>query len=273
MTDWNDLPDEMRRLRLGEDTVDRLLAGGIDPDDAPPGYSEVARVLQAATAADLQEELAHEAVHVGLAMELVKQPSPASTPSVGRSKNMGSRSRRIKVGGLVVVGVLMGSTGLAAAGFLPDAAQDAFSSVLDRVGITVPANGDHHSTSGEEISEIATTTDATGLDKGAEISSAASGGKSQAGQHGSAGAGTSIEGAGSAPVPAPNEGGTGSAPVPVPNEGGTGTADTASDGASEEGTSIADEESDGRSGSGSANASVAPSVPVVVPEPPVEQGP
>jgi hypothetical protein len=260
MTDWNDLPDEMRRLRLGKDTVDRLLAGRIDPDDAPPGYSEVARVLQAATAADLREELAHEAVHVGLAMELVKQPPPTSTPSVGRSKKMGSRSRRIKVGGLVVVGVLMGSTGLAAAGFLPDAARDAFSSVLDRVGITVPANGDHPSTSGEEISEIATTTDATGPDKGAEISSAASGGKSQAGQHGSAGAGTSVEGAGSAPVP-------------VPNEGGTGTADTASDGASEEGTSIADEESDGRSGSGSANASVAPSVPVVVPGPPVEQGP
>ncbi len=173
---------------------------------------------------------------------------------------MGSRSRRIKVGGLVVVGVWMGSTGLAAAGFLPDAARDAFSSALDRVGITVPANGDHPSTSGEEISEIATTTDATGPDKGAEISSAASGGKSQAGQHGSAGAGTSVDGAGPAPVP-------------VPNEGGTGTADTASDGASEEGTSIADEESDGRSGSGSANASVAPSVPVVVPGPPVEQGP
>lgn len=67
--------------------------------------------------------------------------------------------------------------------------------------------------------------------------------------------------------------GAGSAPVAAPNGGGTSTADTASDGASEEGTGIADEESEGRSASGSANASVVPSVPNVVPEPPVEHGP
>ena len=255
MTDWNDLPDEMRRLGLDEVTLDRLLAGRIGPDDAPPGYSEVARILQVAVAAGDDEELVHEAAHVALAMELVKQPSPASTPSDWRS-----RSRRVKVGGLVLVGALVGSTGLAAAGTLPDAAQDAFSAVLERVGISVPASGDHPASSGEEIAEIATVTDATSMEKGAEISSAASGGMSQAGQHGSAVVGTGAEGADAAPVP-------------VPNEGGAGTADTASDGASDEGTSIADEKSEGRSGSGSANASVAPSAPVVVPGPPVEQGP
>jgi len=259
MTDWNDLPDEMRRLGLDEVTLDRLLAGRIAPDDAPPGYSEVARVLQAAASAGDHEELVHEAAHVALAMELVKQPSPASTPSDGRSRKMRSRSRRVKVGGLVVVGALVGSTGLAAAGVLPDAAQDAFSMVFERVGITVPASDDHPASSGEELSEIATTTDATGMDKGAEISSVASGGMSQAGQHGSA-VGTDIEGAGAARVP-------------VPNEGGTGTAETASDGASEEGTSIADEKSEGRSGSGSANASGASSAPAVAPDPPVAQVP
>jgi hypothetical protein len=260
MTDWNDLPDEMRRLGLDEVTLDRLLAGRIGPDDAPPGYSEVARVLQAVAAAGDQAELVHEAAHVALAMELVKQPSPASTQSDGRSRKMGSRSRRVKVGGLVVVGALVGSTGLAAAGVLPDAAQDAFSMVFERVGITVPASDDHPAGSGEEIAEVATSTVATGMDKGAEISSVASGGLSQAGEHGSADADTTVEGAGAAPVP-------------VPNEGGTGTADTASDDTSDEGTSIADEESEGSSDSGSGNASVAPSAPVVVPEPPVEQGP
>jgi hypothetical protein len=196
-------------------------------------------------------------------MELVKQPSPASTPSDGRSRKMRSRSRRVKVGGLVVVGALVGSTGLAAAGVLPDAAQDAFSMVFERVGITVPASDDRPASSGEELSGIATTTDATGMDKGAEISSAASGGMSQAGQHGSAVAGTSVE----------RVEGAGAAPVPVPNEGGTGTADTASDGVSEEGTSVADEKSEGRSGSGSGNASDAASAPAVVPDPPVAQVP
>lgn len=159
------------------------------------------------------------------------------------------RSRtRLKVGGLVVVGTVLGSTGLAAAGVLPDAAQDAVSKVFETVGITVPASGDHPASSGEEISEIATTTDATSRDKGAQISSTASGGMSHAGQHGSEPAGTRGEGAGAQPVP-------------VPNEGGTGTADIAS-GASEQGTDTADENSGGHGSSGSRNASIPLEVPV-----------
>ena len=255
MSDWNDLPDEMRKLQLDPGTIDRLLAGEVEPDDAPPGYSEVARVLQAAVGAHDGDELALEASHVAIAMELVRQPSPASTPSDRRSRKL-SRIHRLKVGGLVVVGALVGSTGLAAAGVLPDAAQDAVSNVFDRVGITIPASGDHPATSGDEVSSIATTTDATGVDKGAEISSAASGGMSQAGQHG-AGAAEAAEA------------GTDAPPVPVPNEGGTGTADTASGGASEAGTTTADKESGGHSSEGSGNASVAPSAPDVPAYPPV----
>jgi hypothetical protein len=252
MTARNDLPDEMRELQLDPGTIDRLLAGDVEPDDAPPGYSKVARVLQAATARH-GDELAHEASHVAIAMELVRQP--ASTPSDRRSRKM-SRIHRLKVGGLVVVGALVGSTGLAAAGVLPDAAQDAVSNVFDRVGITIPASGDHPATSGEEISQLATTTDSTGVDKGAEISSAASGGMSRAGQHGSVAAANGAE--------HPD-----AAPVPTPNEGGTGTADVASDGTSEAGTSTADEESAGHSSSGSGNASVEPPVPDVAADPPV----
>lgn len=262
MTDWNDLPDEMRRLRLDEDTMDRLLAGGIDHDDAPPGYSEVTRVLQALIAADDHEELAHEAVHVALAREVGKQRSPVSTPHEGRSKRTRSGSRRAKVVGLAIVGALVGSTGLAAAGVLPDAAQDAFSNVLETVGINVPAGSDHPpagsnrpaagsdhpAASGEEVSELATTTDALGVDQGAEISSEASGGMSQAGQHGSAVEDATVQGASAAPVPGPNQ-------------GGTGTADTASDGASEAGTVIADERSNGHSSAGSGNAPVDPPIP------------
>jgi hypothetical protein len=131
MTDWNDLPNEMRRPKLDEDTVDRLLAGRIGPDDAPPGYSEVARVLVAAASSNDRDALVHETEHVALAAALLGQPTPVSKPSDGRSRSM-KRSRRMKVGGLVVVGAMVGSTGLAAAGVLPDAAQDAFSAVLER---------------------------------------------------------------------------------------------------------------------------------------------
>jgi hypothetical protein len=250
MSDRNELVHEMRGGWLDTDTLDRMLAGAIHPDDAPPGYSEVAGVLLAVAEARDREELVHEAAHVVLAVELVQQRAPVSPfsdrRSSRRSKKSRSRSHRGKIGGLVVIGAMVGSTGLAAAGALPDAAQDAFSRVLDKVGITVPAGGDHPSSSGEELSGIATTTDAVGADKGAGISSVASGGNSHAGQHGSAG---TAHGARGAP------------PRHVPNGGGTGTADVASNGASDQGTSTADETSRGWSSAGSGNASVAPSAP------------
>jgi hypothetical protein len=269
MTRPNDPPVEMRRLWLDADTADRLLAGRIHPDDAPPGYSEAARVFRAATTAVDHEELLHEAEHVALATALMQQPSFASTQPERRARKKRSRTR-LKLGGLIVVGAVMGSTGLAAAGALPDAAQDAFSRVLDTVGITVPASGDHPASSGKEISEIATTTEVTGVDKGAEISSAASGGMSQAGQHGSASAASGgmsqARQHGSASAATHGEG-AGAPPIPLPNEGGTGTADTASHNASEHGTNTADAKSEGHSSSGSGNASVPQEVPVGPPGP------
>jgi hypothetical protein len=214
----NDLPPEMRRLLLDRDTLERLLAGRIDPDDAPPGYAGVAQVLAAAIAPANPADLTHEAEHVAAARMLVTQRSPASGRSHGRSKQMRPNGYRLKVVGLVALGTLLGTSGLAAAGVLPDAAQDVLSNVLDRVGISVPTAdhpagsvpaGEHPASSGEQISEIATTTDSTGVGKGADISSIASGGMSQAGEHGSAqhrtaehgGAG---HGADVAPVSTPN---------------------------------------------------------------------
>ena len=244
MSGRDDIPDEMRGPRLDNDTLERLLAGRVEPDDAPPGYAEVARVLRTAVEPPELDEPSHEAEHVAAARALLGPRSPASIPSDGRSGKMRSKSYRLKVSGLVVVGTLAATSGLAAAGALPDAAQEALSGVLDRVGITVPAGGDHPASSGEEISGVATATEAEGVDKGAEISSIASGGMSQAGQHGSPGAESS-----------------GEAPVQTPNDGGTGTADTASDGSSALGTDVADEESDGRSEAGSGNAPEPPAPP------------
>ena len=175
---------------------------------------------------------------------------------------MRSKGYRLKVVGLVVLGTLLGTSGLAAAGVLPDTAQDLLSYVLDRVGISVPA-GDHPDSSGEpsqqpassrkQIPEIATTQDPTGVGKGAEISSIAGGGMSQAGEHGSTEHGTVKHGsAGHGPDVAP---------VSTPNTGGTSTADAASGGHSKAGTDIADERSNGRSAAGSGNGSGPPPQP------------
>ena len=143
------------------------------------------------------------------------------------------------------------TAGLASAGSLPSAAQDIASAMLAKVGISVPSPNEHAGThpsvrgsssdanadavTRSDVAEVATTTDLTGVDKGAAISSEASDGKSQAGQHGSASGGP--------------------APVDTPNGGGTGTADTASGGKSSQGTSIADAASGGASSAGSGNAS------------------
>jgi hypothetical protein len=99
--------------------------------------------------------------------------------------------RRWTLVGAAAVAVTVLSGGLALAGSLPAPAQDAVSKTLDRVGITVPSashsiDREHPASTGQEISTIATTTEATGVAKGAEISAAASGGVSHAGEHGSA---------------------------------------------------------------------------------------
>jgi hypothetical protein len=236
MTPWDDFQDEMRGPMLDQDTCDRLLAGLVHPDDAPPGYADVARVLRAAGAPSTAEEIARQEQAVAAAARIVShRPTHRTVPSTRRSA-MRSRFFRAKVAGLVVAGTVLGTTGLAAAGVLPDAAQNAASTVLSKVGISVPEADEHPASTGSDISEIATTTDETGVDKGAEISTAASGGMSQAGQHGSA------AGAAGAGVP-----------VITPNTGGTGTADTASGGAADSGTATADDASQGHSEAGSGN--------------------
>ena len=62
-----DMPDDHLQppvskpmVPLDDDTAERLLAGHLHPEDAPPGYAEVARVLQAAAGPPAREELAGE---------------------------------------------------------------------------------------------------------------------------------------------------------------------------------------------------------------------
>ena len=155
---------------------------------------------------------------------------------------------RIKLAAALAVTALVGTTGLAFAGSLPGAAQDIASDMLAKAGVTVPGPngnaGDHPSTrgtssehpgatptssgKGSEISNIAGS-DLTGLEKGAAVSTAASDGKSRAGQeHG--------------------------APVETPNAGGNASADTARDEHSSQGPTKANDASGGHSSAGSANA-------------------
>ena len=259
MSGWDDLPYEMPIGTIDEDTTDRLLAGRIHPDDAPPGYAGVARILQAAGSLPRSEHLSREAELVAAAREVMSLRSPPG----GGAGGSPTRHRRA-LAGLIVTGALLGIPGLAAANALPDPAQHAVSRVLHKVGISVPGNEDHPASTGQEISNIATTTSSIGVAKGAEISTAASGGKSQAGQHGRQ-AGQHGRQAGQHGRQAGQHGhqrNGGARSSHTPSVGGTGRADAASNGKSARGTAKANVKSGGRSSAGSGNAATVPTAPI-----------
>jgi len=211
MSGSRDFDYDMQRLPLDVGTADRLLAGQVLPADAPPGYETVASLLltlraQEETPAFRPEDTGRELAEPG-------RPRLTETMPTPRRKTL----QRLKLAGAAVAAALACTTGLAFAGNLPGAAQDVASSMLSKVGVTVPGPNENAGThpsvrgtsspdvaatdgaegtdeaapenaggKGAEISELATTTDLTGVEKGAAISTLASGGKSQAGQHGDA---------------------------------------------------------------------------------------
>jgi hypothetical protein len=204
---------EMERLPLDTDTADRLLAGTVPPEDAPPGYSRVAALLAAVRSSEADSSSSRD----GLAMQVFVAAARSSRITTSISPRRPS-VHRIKFVAALATAALACTTGLALAGSLPGAAQDVASSIFTKAGITVPGPNDHagthpsvrgtsspdvadasqhmsHTTTsapsdngkGSEISQLATTTDLTGVEKGAaSISTLAGGGKSQAGQHGEA---------------------------------------------------------------------------------------
>ena len=77
-----EMPDEPSQaiVPLDADTAERLLSARLDPDDAPPGYAEVARLLQAAAAPADQIELTGQAA----AMNAFRTTHPGPTPPPAR---------------------------------------------------------------------------------------------------------------------------------------------------------------------------------------------
>src|SRR5438128_1231204 len=205
MNDRRDLKGEMRTLLLDRDTADRLLTGHLQPDDSPPGYANVAELLSAA-ASFPSIDAEQEVVTVAAMVEEIRSHPSIDTPARGRTAM--KRLARAKVAGVVVGATLMGTTGLAFAGALPQPAQRIAHSVFAKIGITVPAthsgfgsegdtgiepspaaSGDSQSlgAKGAQISKLARTTTAMGVAKGAIISAVASKGHSHAGENGHSG--------------------------------------------------------------------------------------
>jgi hypothetical protein len=205
MTVWGDMDYEMQPLPLDDETADRLLAGRVAPEDAPPGYGTVVRLLDAASAEVAAEEREFEGEGVVAFVRAVRSSEPAHSVSPRRF-TMPLTLSRARLVAAALMATLVTSAGLASAGSLPGAAQDVASEMLAKLGVSVPGPNDHAGThpngrgnsgtapaapsgegKGSEISDLARTTEAAGVEKGAVVSTAASEGKSRAGQHGSAG--------------------------------------------------------------------------------------
>jgi hypothetical protein len=190
--------------------------------------------------------------------------------------------------------LLTGGFAAAAAGALPEAAQQKAHDMLATINVQVPGadeNSDGHADTrgrseeappasgesdspgtlpeaaghGQMVSDLARSTELEGAAKGAAISEAAkANGEAHQEEHAQAPE-QSAAGADDAGAPAEGDAGQseGRAPVETPNGGGTGTADGAStqddgEGPSTSGTGTAGEMSEGRSAGGSGNATDRP---------------
>jgi hypothetical protein len=143
---------------LDETTAERLLRGALLPDDAPPGYGEVARLLQSARA-----EVRATAPVGG------DETIAAMVAAIATRASVPGRTRRRRAGVAAVASsaavVLFG--GLTAAGALPSTAQDHVSTVLAKVGIDVPA-GHAHDGRGPKARSETDGTDDNGTSSGDE---------------------------------------------------------------------------------------------------------
>jgi hypothetical protein len=126
-----------RGLELDRHTAERLVAGDVAADDAPPAYAAVAELLDAAAGpagpaeqGDLEDEAAVRAMFA----------RHRDDPSTGVGAPGPRRLRPVRVAAIAVGALaLTGATAAAAAtGHLPAPVQAAVSDLVSHVGITIP---------------------------------------------------------------------------------------------------------------------------------------
>jgi hypothetical protein len=229
----------------------------------------------------------------------------AARQTASRRSRMFRHPRSLKIAAAAAMGsgvLVAGALAPVASGTLPGAAQETARDMLSKFGVTVPGPDEHSSGhseergksaeaeetagsersasgdaadnqgKGDEVSELARNTDASGADKGAEISGFASEGRSHAGENGGDRTSGPPESAGSsaghAQVDTPNSGGAdrpeqtsegtggnggssdGHAQVDTPNSGGADRPEPASGGGDGRGDDEQEQTDAGASGQG-----------------------
>jgi hypothetical protein len=211
----------MARHRTDPGTAERLAAGRLDPDDAPPGYRRVASLL--ATAGMTPDSRGRAESTDIAAMAAAISEVHATTPDSPRRKTRMLPHIALAKALVVLTAFTLPATAAAATGHLPSSLQDKVANAVEHAGVNIPGGDDADANGkGSDISDTARTTDLTGVDKGAKISNDASNEKSRAGEDHSA--------------PDSNPAG-----IETPNGGVVDTAGTASDGANSTGADKAND--------------------------------
>src|SRR5262245_5486900 len=104
---------------LDSDTANRLLAGRLEPDDAPPGYREVAQLLQDARSGNGLPNVTDDAVIVAI-VDAITDADELSR----KRKHVLTRIVATKVVATAAVLGLTATGAAAATGSLPDRAQN-----------------------------------------------------------------------------------------------------------------------------------------------------
>jgi len=135
-----------------QETLERLLAGRLNPADAPAGYAGLAALLAAATAPAAAEELAGEQVVLAEFAAVVPSHPPTLIP---RRATMPSKLFSVKAAAAVLVAVLsIGGVAVAATGLLPGQAAPA----ADRAASTTGAGAAGHGVGAAAVADLGAAT-------------------------------------------------------------------------------------------------------------------
>jgi hypothetical protein len=142
---WSDGMGEMHLTRLDPETARRLVDGCVAPDDAPPGYAGVAELLAAASGAASDSDRVgndreEDTVSAMQAIVLEHLDTPTIAP---RRRHMRKKVLAAKTAAATTAVLLGAGAAAAATGTLPA------SSVLSKIGISVPGNNGHANSGGQ----------------------------------------------------------------------------------------------------------------------------
>jgi hypothetical protein len=119
---------------LDPNTADRILAGAVAPEDAPPGYAEVTRLLDAACGEETADAFADEERIVPM-MAAVVRSSSSNPPHSSRKHFERALSRRRVAAALVAAGLTCW-VGFASGGTMLGAVEELVSATLATIGVS-----------------------------------------------------------------------------------------------------------------------------------------